>query len=197
MKSIKAKPPYIPLTQQKYCCFAACIQMILLRRKMPLFSQEEIGWHLCLIVPKSVKKLFNKARAGKKPKTGYGTQESKKGCSLNAFFNKKKIPLKCERHWISEIKEPHEFVLKNLRKGNDIIALYNNKGINRGGEPSGHACIVSEIILGKKPGLTLIDPDFKNKKYNKVYLGKLCNAMSNKYDKNERGFWIISKKTAI
>jgi hypothetical protein len=194
VKAVKANPPYVPLTQQEYCCFATCVQMILSRRKMKLFSQEEIGRALCLTVPKSAKKLFNKVRAGKKPKTGYGTQESKKGCSLNAFFNKKKIPLKCERYWISKVEEPAKFIVKNLRRGNDVVALYHNRGINPKGKAFGHACIVSEITLGRRPEVVLIDPDFRNKKYNKVGLGRLCSAMSTKYDGNERGFWVICKK---
>jgi len=194
MKSVKVKPDYVPLTQQEYCCFATCVQMILLRRKMKMFSQEEIGWHLYLVVPKGKKKLFEKVRAGKKPKTGYGTQASKKGCSLNGFFKKKKISLKCERFKVSEVKNPAELIVKNLRKGNDIAVDYHNKGINPQGKAFGHACIVSEIILGKKPEVILIDPNFKNKKFDKIDLGKLCKAMASKYDGCERGFWVISKK---
>ena len=68
---------YVPITEQPYCCVPACIQMILLRRGIPLKSQEEIGYNLGLIVPQRYKNLFGKVRTGKRPKDGWGTQTGK------------------------------------------------------------------------------------------------------------------------
>ncbi len=100
------RKPYIPLTQQPFCCVSTCIQMILLRRGLPLYSQEEIGYELGLVVPKEYANLFQKVRTGKKPSAGWGTQINKPNYSLNNFFLKYKIPLKKEYFPPSALEKP-------------------------------------------------------------------------------------------
>jgi ribosomal protein S24E len=68
--------------------------MVLLRRNIPLMSQEEIGYQLGLTVPKKMKKILPKARTGKKPIAGWGTQAQKPKHSINKFFERNNIKLK-------------------------------------------------------------------------------------------------------
>jgi len=156
------KPEYIPLTQQKYCCIPTCIQMILLRKNLKLYSQEEIGAKLGLVIPKKLKHLFsNIVKTGKKPKRGYGTREVENKFHLNKFFIAKNISLRSTRVRISESQNPKKLIETNLRKGNDIIVIYNNKGIDKRGKSFGHGCLISEI---KNNEVSLINPSSKKEK---------------------------------
>jgi hypothetical protein len=157
---------YIPLTQQRYCCVPTCIQMILLRRKIPLKSQEDIGYDLGLIVPKKDRKLFQRVRTGKKPKAGWGTQVEKSIYSINHFFKKNKINLKEQYFFLTDSEEIEKFLEKNL-KDKDIIVCFNNKALYNKGKNVGHVSIVESI---KGNYITLIDPGRNVPKYRKVSL---------------------------
>lgn len=113
-----AELKYVPLTQQKYCCVPTCIQMIFLRRNLPVYSQEEIGKYLGLIVPENVKHLFSDSvKTGEKPERGYGTQEGKEKYSLNNLFIAKNIPLQVKKIGISKAGNVHKLIEENLKKG--------------------------------------------------------------------------------
>lgn len=86
-----ADTKYTPLTQQKWCCVPTCIQMVMLRHRIPLQPAELIGFQMGLVVPEKDKKYFwhpAKLGTGKKPPAGYGTQAGKKEFSPNAMFKK-------------------------------------------------------------------------------------------------------------
>ena len=177
---------YIPLTQQPYCCVPTCIQMILLRRNIPLLSQEEIGYHLGLIVPKKDKKLFQKVRTGKKPRAGWGTQINKKRYSINNFFKKNKINLKEKYLFIGEPEKIRKFLKENL-KNKDIIACFEYGKLYNTKSNSGHMSIVESI---KGDYITLIEPGRNLPKHRKVSLEKLSKAIKS-HQKKEGGFWMI------
>lgn len=193
MKSIKVKTPYIPLTQQRLCCVPCAIQWILLRRGLKIFSQEEIGKALGLTVPKKCKKLFiENIRIGKKPKRGYGTKE-KDGSKMNKFFRKNNIPLRVKKVFHSKIKDPVKLITDNLKKGNDIMVV-TYMSVIKPKEKYGHALLVNEIILTKKPKVIVGEPSFFNKKFWEVDLDKIIKGMDKKYDGEERGIYIFSKR---
>ncbi len=179
---------YIPLTQQPYCCVPTCLQMILLKRGLPLISQEDIGYDLGLTVPLKDKKLFNKVRTGKKPNAGWGTQVGKTIYSINHFFNKNKINLKEEYLFLTKVEDIKEFLKENLEV-KDIIVCFDYKTLYGKGENTGHVSIIGSLNGGH---LALIDPLYREPKYRKISLTKLSKAIE-KHGKDKRGgLWIIS-----
>lgn len=175
---------YGPIKQMPYCCVPACISMVLGRRKIPHGTQEEAGYELGLVVPKGVAHLFKKVRAGKKPPAGYGTRVSKERYAINNFFQTHEIPL--EENYFPAVEDPKRFIIKNLRKGNDILACFNRKKLLGKGN-YGHVCIIEGVSNGF---VALIDPqDAKSKR---VSLDKLVGAMGYHGTKKRGGFWVIS-----
>ena len=84
---------YIPLTQQEYLCAPTCIQMILIKNKIPLIPAELIAHHLKVVVPKRSGALFwNILTATKKPASGWGTPDNEI-VLMNAMFKSLKVPL--------------------------------------------------------------------------------------------------------
>ncbi|MCK5044877.1 hypothetical protein KAR26_04095 [Candidatus Parcubacteria bacterium] len=179
---------YIPLVQQSHCCVPACIQMILLRRNIPLISQEDIGYNLGLIVSEKYKSLFQKVRTGKKPISGWGTQVGRSIYSINNFFKKHKIDLKENYFFLCEPEEIRKFLKENLDK--DIIVCYNYpKLYDKKVEVWGAVAIIENI---KGDCITLIDPGYTLPKYRKVSLKKLSEAIKIHGEARRAGFWIIS-----
>jgi hypothetical protein len=98
--------------------------MILLRRKLPMFAQEDIGYELGLIVPKRYKKLLPKARTGKRPHAGYGTQVGKEKYSINKFFKKHGIPLKEEYFPLEKIENVKKWIREQIKKRQRYPCLF-------------------------------------------------------------------------
>lgn len=192
MKRIKVNPPYIALTQQKLCCVPCSIQWILLRRGLRLVEQEVIGRELDLTVPKKYAYLFEKVKvANKKPKQGWGTQES--GSSkIDKFLKKYRIPLRVENIPYSQINDAAKIIVTNLKKGNDIMLVTFMSTIDPK-KKFGHALLVSKITTGKRPQVIVGDPNFTEKKFYKVDLGKVIKGMNPRIGKVERGIYIFSK----
>ncbi len=186
-------PSYKPLTQQHYCCVPTCIQMILSRRGIKPDSQEEIGWHLGLVVPKEDRHLFTKVRVGKKPKGGYGTQIGLKKYSLNSYLKKRGVPLRMELKKRSAVGGVDLFLEKNLREGNDIIVcFYNEKLFGKG--TWGHVCLVEGLDTAQKK-VMLIDPEKGVPKRRTVPIQKLLAAI--KYHESfgkTAGFWVVKNR---
>lgn len=160
--------------------------MILERRKIKHGSQEEIGYELGLVVPIEKAHLFARARTGKKPVAGYGTQVGKKRYSINSYFSKNNIKLKEKYFYPGNAKNVKRFINENLKGGNDMIACFNNKKLYGKGD-WGHVSLVQGI---NKDTVTLIDPA---KGARKASLTKLVKAMKHHWRKRRGGFWLISE----
>jgi len=119
-------PKYNLKTEKEYCCVPAVLQMVQERRGLEFSSQEEIGYQLGLIIPKEKAYLFSKVRISRIPKTGWGTQTSKKQYSINNYFIKNNLPLELTIYNVQEIKNVSEFVIQNFMNDNDIIIICYN-----------------------------------------------------------------------
>lgn len=126
------------------------------------------------------------------PKSGWGTKEED-GSRTNRFFKKYKIPLKTKKITHSEIKDAARLIRENLSKGRDLMLITYMSAIDPK-KKYGHALLVSEIILGKKPKLIVGDPEFASKKFWEVDLKKVIDGMDKKFDGEERGIFIFSKR---
>lgn len=198
MKRVKIKPPYISLTQQRLCCVPCAIQWVLLRRGLKLIEQETIGKALDLVVRPKYKHLFLgkvKTIKRKTKKRSYGTHDTD-GSKINNFLKKYRIPLKVKKIFYSEIKNVQhaaEIITNKLKRGNDVMLITYMSVIDPE-KKFGHALLVSKIILGKQPKVIVGDPDFFEKKFYELDLGKVIKGMSKKFDLEERGIYIFSER---
>lgn len=172
---------YAHITQQPFCCVPACVQMVLSRRNMPLFSQEYISAELGLSL------------TGKMPSAGWGTQVNKPEYSINAFFRKHNLPLQEEYFPVSKLENIAEWANMQISKDNDIIVCFNygklyNEKYQIG---QGHVCILESI---KKEKAILIEPNESADKHKHVNLENLMDSMRLHGEKNRGGFWIISSR---
>ena len=186
---ISQKPPYKPIKQRPYCCVPACVSVILDRRGIKHNSQEEIGYELGLIIPKEKIHLFIKARIGRKPVAGYGTQVSKKKYSINNYFLKNKIKLKETYYFPEKIKDTRNFIIENLKSSNDLVVCFNNKKLYGNGD-FGHVSLIQSINNGV---IILIDSEKSVPDKRKVKLQKLVEAIKYHGKKKRGGFWVISE----
>ncbi len=181
---------YIPLTQQPFCCVPACLQMILLRRCLPLFAQEKIGYELGLTVPRSYNKILPGARSGPKPPGGWGTRLHKKEYSLNSFFHKYQLPLKYCYFPASKIDDAKEWAERQIKRDNDVIACFDY-GELYGGETQGHISLLDSVSDSRA---ILIDPEYEKPKFRKVTFKRLLRSMEYHGEDKLGGFWLITSK---
>lgn len=179
MKSIVPKNTrYIPLTQQKRCCVPTCIQMIMLRHKIPLVPAEVIADNLGLIVPPEDIQYFMKPRTGKRPKAGWGTQIGKKKFNCNRALKKLGIPLRMSFVSVNEFKNPSElykYLLKAQKSDKDILFCFDWGTLHGKGITGGHDCVFDVLERGKK--VRIIDPEYLAKKWQVVSIQRLFRAM--------------------
>jgi len=191
-KIIKVNPPYKPLVQLYECCGPCAFQWILHRRDFWI-DQEELAWHCKLKILKKNAKYFVRNMRITKSRKDTGTSVEKMHIYLNKMLKDKKIPLTVEKHPISKIKDPKEFMIENLKKENDIMLDFFCKPFPVYEYEGGHVCVVSEFNSDKEI-ITLGDPAGELPKFWKVPLKKIIKSMDKKYDGHERGFWIVKSK---
>lgn len=185
----RRKYRYLAFNQQPFCCVPACIQMIMYRRRIPLFSQELIGSELGLVVPKRTTWILHNARTGKRPVSGWGTQVEREEYSLNSFFERNSIPL-YERYYSPEkIHSLTQVLLNHKRQDDDLMAcfrygtLYGTKSIN------GHVSLVESI---HEDTVLLVDPKYGVPKFREVSVTRLKKAIEIHGQIRRAGIWSIS-----
>lgn len=186
---INMTPKYNPKTEKEYCCVPAVLQMIQERRGLKYTSQDEIGYQLGLIVPNEKVHMFSKVRIGIMPKTGWGTQTSKKQYSINNYFITNNLPLKLTIYNIKAIGNASDFVIQNFVNDNDIIICYNSQLLWGNGDTE-HVSLIQEI--GNEE-LTIIDPAIGVPKIRKTRLSKLIRVLNSYKASSQCGFWIVSR----
>lgn len=180
---------YSIIKQQPYCCVPACIQMILKRRKLPIYTQKTIGYALGLSVPKEYMHLYPNART-KQPSSGYGTEIQNPTYSIQSFFQTHAPSLIETYYPVDTINHVRTFIIKHLSLEHDIIVCFNN-AILYGVGDWGHVSLLSSI---DKDGITLIDPDVSSPDIRNVSIEDLIQAMNIHGTDNRSGFWIIHNK---
>jgi len=186
---------YVPITQQRWCCVPACVSMIMYRHKIPLVYQEELGYHLGLIMPKDELKNYWNARTGLRPPAGYGTQIFKKEYYPDVAFKKLKIPLKMIFHPVDGYKSAEEFkkYLESVEKEDKDVAvcfdygkMYNHIYVG------GHVSLIDRVDF-EKDEVRLIDPLYEVPKWRIVKISKLIKAMQFHTSANMGGFWEFAR----
>jgi hypothetical protein len=185
-------PKYIPKTEKPYCCVPAVLQMIQERRSLGFASQDEIGYQLGLIVPKEKAHLFSKVRTGRMPKTGWGTQTSKKWYSINHYFVKNNLSLKLTICTAQDVENAAEFVIQILMNDNDIIICYNSQLLFGDGDTE-HVSLIQEFDT-ENDEITIVDPATGVPKARKAKLSELIQVLKRREISRLGGFWIVSRK---
>jgi hypothetical protein len=186
---ISITPKYNIKPEKEYCCVPAVLQMIQERMGLKFISQDEIGCQLGLIVPKEKAHLFSKVRTGRKPKTGWGTQTSKKQYSVNNYFITNNIPLKLTLYNIEAIDNVSDFIIQNIMNGNDIIIRYNSQLLWGNGNTD-HVSLIQEI---ENDELTIIDPAIGVPKNRTIRLSRLIRVLKSDEASSQCSFWIVSR----
>ncbi len=186
---------YVPLTQQPYCCVPACIQMVMVRRKIPLIPQELIGYRLGLIVPRSAAKYFWKARTGKRPKAGYGTQITDEKFDINAAFASLGIPLKVKYAPINTFQSIGDFrdYLHGMGDHDmDALAIFDYGALYGSRAHYGHTSLVDRVYP-EDDEVRLVDPGIDTPKWRLVDVEKLFESMKRHGNSRGGGFWELTK----
>jgi len=165
------------------------------RHKIPLISQELLGYHLGLIIKKEYKDFFYNPRVGKRPPAGWGTQMYSKKYEPNKVFKKLKIPLgitffSVDRFSNSSFKT---YLLEVIKKDKDVMVVFDHGKLSGTNKQGGHACIVDKVSLVKNE-IRLIDPSANQPKWRTVKIQKLKKAMEFHGGARSGGFWEFNKR---
>ncbi len=181
---------YDPITEKPYCCVAAVLQMIMIRRGLRSMSQDEIGWELGLIVPPEIKSQFTKVRTGPMPPAGYGTQTSKPEFSIENYFNRHRLPLSITRVSPSSLKELISTLKAALDRDNDVVLCFNSQRLFGEGDIE-HAALI-EAFHYTTGQVTVVDPAIGAPKHRIAAIDRIFETIQAHDVSALGGLWIIS-----
>ena len=185
---------YIPLTQQKYCCVPACIQMVMYKNNIPLIDQETIGNALGLIVPEEDAHLFINPHIGDRPIAGWGTQIDKEEFSPNEAFKKLDIPLSMTTTLIdmfTSSEDIEDYLVRHQANDSDILVCYDYGILFGTDSHTGHVNVFDNYDSQSRT-VTLVDPEQRVPKYHHVSVDKLFEALAAHGKEKSGGFWQLA-----
>lgn len=193
MKVDMTKPDsrYTPFVQQKYCCVAACLQMVMYRHGVPLIAQEDLAYELGLTVPEENVHLYARVRTGEKPKAGWGTQIQAPKYEVNKALRKLNIPLRVAIK--TDIKSEYELrdILDSIQKSDgDALVCFDYGVLWNLDKRGGHVCVFDWL---ENKDIWLVDPEYNVPKYRKTNLSQMYKAINFHGTKNICGIWVITK----
>ncbi len=187
---LEINPKYEPITEKKYCCVPAVLQMIQGRRGLINLSQDEIGSQLGLIVPPHLENLFERVRTGPEPEAGYGTQTSKEEFSIANYFARNSLPLRIEKLQPLSMGQLSDLIESALQQDCDVIICYNSQLLFGDGDIE-HVSLIQEFEPETEE-LLVIDPAIGAPKYRRTTLPRLFEVFSQHDVSEHGGLWIIS-----
>ena len=186
---------YIPLTQQKWLCVPTCIQMVMLRHRIPLVSAELMANLMGLVVPEEDLKYFWNANTGSRPNSGWGTQVGKPQWGPNSVFKKLGIPLSMSWNLIHKFKDKDKFsaYLAELETRDvDTLVCYDWGTLFEKNHHGGHLCVLDRVDM-KNHTVRIIDPEYEAPKWRTVSIDALYAAMQFHGKEKSGGFWELKK----
>jgi hypothetical protein len=144
--------------------------MVLFRRGVWV-EQEQVAKELGTRISQSMVNQFyiNLPIAKDDNETGTDLAEFV-GEKIKALFKKYKLPLKTKIYYIDEIKNIKQFIIDNLKKGNDMMFNFSDRLYNPTSD-EGHYSLVSAITGDT---VTLCDPWIENKSFWQTKLNDLA-----------------------
>lgn len=150
---------YEPIAQKEYCCVPACIQMIMQKHSLDYPTQDELAYHLGVVVPPEMAHLLNPVAVGTGPESGNGTQLLDPKYEFNTVADR--LGLGIHMRYI----QPAQFSATSLleyfksaeRTDADVIVCYDFK-TRYGIEPLvGHVNLFDRITDNEDP-IRFIEP---------------------------------------
>lgn len=185
---------YIPFVQQPYCCLPATLQTILYKNSLPLYSQEEIGGLLGLVVaPEDAKYFWNVETADTPPPAGYGTRINTDQYSLSRLIETLGLPFQLTNRSASSLRDEADLLqqLKDVEAADqDALACFKASIVYNNSYSGGHICAFDRVINGN---IRLINPEAKNSKWQEVEPSLLLEAIKAHGDDNSGGIWIFRR----
>ena len=186
---------YIPFVQQKSCCAVASILMVMYKLKIPLISQELLGYHLGLTVADEFKHLFWNPRLGKKPPAGYGCRiVPVEKYNPNEVFNNLDVPLELKIWSIDDFKDRYDiskFIQKYISGNKDLLVVFNHGVLKGDNSNGGHVCVIDRIYL-KRNIIRLVDPSPTQPKWREVDIDILFRAIK-AHPSGNGSLWELNK----
>jgi hypothetical protein len=185
----KISPAYTSIAQKPYCCVPTCVQMILDRRRLPFFEQEEIGIDLGLVIPPEEAHNFQNVQVGESPAAGWGTRINLKKYDLNKFFRKNNLQLTSTYFSLGDIENVPRYITTNLSEGNDILICFRYGVLYNEDVTAGHGSLIEEV---NNSLITLVDPN-PDPERKIVHIDDLIESIKvhKKGNTNLGGFWLI------
>lgn len=185
----KAALAYKHIFQKPSLCGPTSFQMILERHGYH-FDQEEIAQDIGVKVAAHEIGAFSRPLLIGEGKDLGLNLEAFEGKQIKEFLTKHNIPLEPKVYYLHEITNVREFIYKNMKLGNDVMADIKMDYFKPELE-MGHYCLVSEI---DEDNLTICDPWPDNGQFWKTSVQELAKSMDTSHDGTERGFVVFSQK---
>lgn len=119
---------YLPIPQKKYLCVPACIQMVLQKHSLPIPSQDELGYHLGVVVPPEEARDFNPVRVGSGSEVGIGTQMLRPEYDFNTVAKRLSLGLGMTLVPPDSFGSPGEFtafLAETEKADNDVVVCFD------------------------------------------------------------------------
>lgn len=166
--------------------------MILLRRGLPLMQIAEIGYQLGLAVTEDVSHLFPKARIGKRPSSGFGTEVQRAEFSLNLFFEQHRYPLRETYYSTSPHSDVKGWLKQLVDSDSDVIVCFNCAAAFGGESDWGHVCLLDSV---SETHLQLVDPEMGQPKFRNIETTHILAAIAKHGEGNRGGFWVVETRS--
>ena len=172
-------------------CVPACINMLLRRRGLRVFPQEQIAQELGLVVSPDQAATYPWA-ASSDQESEWGVHPQDQEHSLMSFFVRHGVDLDELFYRPSHIfgRDYADFIASNLAQGNDVLVGYDFKVVFGAGRHVGHVSIVSGVNSSKAL-ITLIDPERRTPVTASLKI--LMDGVETVTD----GFWVIGNAAGI
>lgn len=182
---------YKHLTQMPSCCWPTCIQMVLFRH-WTWVEQEQLAFDLWLVIEEN-NTPFYILPFKVVPKWDpihwlklYRFEEEQIINVLQWFWFSINVV------YYSQITDFEQIIIQGLLADSDIAINFKREAIDKNTHTGGHFVLLSSYDSEKKM-VTLCDPSRKAPNYWEIHIDSLYKAMSNVWDRRERGIVIIKK----
>lgn len=147
---------YVPMIQQKGCCVAACISMIMLKHRIPLVPQELLFDKLGIstLPHPAIKKVFWNPI---KPECWCAGKQSEEK-RINKALGDLNIPLSMRIISLNQLADPRSYLKKIENRDWDVLAAFNYSMLyeKRPGDYN-HVSVIDRVDL-KRNEVRLVDP---------------------------------------
>lgn len=175
---------YVPISQKKYHCVPACVQMIMRRHGLDVPSQDLLGFNLGVVIPHEEVSDFNPVRIGAKsdPNVGVGTQLAKPEYDFNTVAKRLGLGLAMTVTPPTDFASPEELTeyLRGAEQHDkDVVVCYDFPTMYQNGR-NGHANLFDKVLSDEEIRLIepIVVPEHETSLWRKTDAGLLLRSMT-------------------